>query len=146
MYDDFFTGRSDIRPMEMHKSSECRDRSTIHQIAIMIYDINVDSQIPHLNEKTYESQTSLCNYLMTSSILVTFLSATIQRDSRSTHFESLKHFSSCLLINMAASDCLPLSKCCAANGVSSTFMRIIPSLARDVFGCCISHDTCATTL
>lgn len=81
-----------------------------------------------------------------SSILVTFLSATIQRDSRSTHFESLKHFSICLLISMAASDCLPPSKCCAANGASSTFMRIMPSLGRDAFGCCISHDTCAIAL
>lgn len=62
------------------------------------------------------------------------------------HFESLKHFSSCLLINIAASDCLPLSKCCAANGVSSTFIYIVPSLGRDAFGCCMSHDTCAIAL
>lgn len=79
-------------------------------------------------------------------ILATFLSATIQRDSKSTHFESLKHFSNCLLISTAASDCLPLSKCCAASGVNSTFMCIIPSFGRDNFGCCISHDTCATAL
>ncbi|KYM95620.1 hypothetical protein ALC62_13735 [Cyphomyrmex costatus] len=71
---------------------------------------------------------------------------TIQRDSKSIHFESLKHFSSCLLINIAASDSLPPSKCCAAKGVSSTFMRIVPSLGRDAFGCCTSHDTCATAL
>ncbi|KYQ49816.1 hypothetical protein ALC60_11106 [Trachymyrmex zeteki] len=77
---------------------------------------------------------------------VKFIDFTLCTHSKSMHFESLKHFSSCLLISIAASDCLPPSKCCAAKGASSTFMRIMPSLGRDAFGCCISHDTCAMAL
>lgn len=77
---------------------------------------------------------------------LTFLSDTMHNDSRSRHFESLKHFSNCLVMKVPASDWRPASKWGAAIGLSSTFMCSMPSLGRADFGCCMSHDTFATTL
>lgn len=79
-------------------------------------------------------------------IFLTFWSATMHRDSRSRHFESLKHFSNCLLIKTPISDWRPASKWGAAIGFNSTKICNLPSFGRATCGGWMSQETFATTL
>ena len=76
----------------------------------------------------------------------TFSFVLIHNDSRSTALESFTHFSNNLFSLTDNSDCLPGSKCGAANGFNSIFIFKIPSLGLDDFGCWISQDVWAKTL
>lgn len=77
---------------------------------------------------------------------ITFSVALIHKDSKSTAFESFKHFSRSLFNCTDISVCLPLSKYGAAIGVNSMFIFNMPSLGLEDFGTCTSHETCAKTL
>jgi len=51
MYDDFLASGGDVRPVEVHEGGEGRHGSAIDQIPVVVYDIDIDSQVPHLNER-----------------------------------------------------------------------------------------------
>lgn len=70
----------------------------------------------------------------------------MHKDSKSSAFESFKHFSSSLFNCTDKSDCRPASKCGAAKGFNSMFKFKTPSLGLEDFGCWISHETWAKTL